>query len=554
MFRTATRFFFIFFISLILVSNSFSQWVETFGFNFDDRALALATDDLGNIYVTGYVTSGTGNVDFCTIKYNSEGKQVWQSPATYNGPGNGEDRAFGIVVDSDRNVIVTGYSTGQGSLSDWTTIKYRGTDGQQLWIYRLPTPANGEDRAFGIAVDRLDDVYVTGYISQIGTGNDVFTIKHRGTDGEVVWSDVIENLNISSEDRAFGIVVDSASENIYLCGYLQDDTTGFDFMVASYDSTGNERWVRRYNGPGNNNDRAFGIAVDNSNNIYATGIATFDTASRTDYATIKYNSDGDTSWVRRYNGPGNNNDRSFGIVVDNAGNSYITGYSMNSNSNTDYVTIKYNSSGTSSWTKNYDGIGNNQDTAYGIYISKNYTQVYVTGGSANDTGAGKLDAVTVKYDAITGTQLEFDVYDGEDHKNDVAVAITADTSKNLFIAGYTQTLTNGDNWITKRFPLGNLIKVNMISTQVPQNFKLYQNYPNPFNPSTIIKFDVQKTAFVKLKIYDILGRVVVVLVNQYLKVGSYEAMFSTPSLASGLYFYELTAEDYKDTKKMILIK
>jgi hypothetical protein len=136
----------------------------------------------------------------------------------------------------------------------------------------------------------------------------------------------------------------------------------------------------------------------------------------------------------------------------------------------------------------------------------------------------------------------------------VAVAITADTSKNLFIAGYTQTLTNGDNWITKRFPLGNLIKVNMISTQVPQNFKLYQNYPNPFNPSTIIKFDVQKTAFVKLKIYDILGRVVVVLVNQYLKVGSYEAMFSTPSLASGLYFYELTAEDYKDTKKMILIK
>jgi hypothetical protein len=89
---------------------------------------------------------------------------------------------------------------------------------------------------------------------------------------------------------------------------------------------------------------------------------------------------------------------------------------------------------------------------------------------------------------------------------------------------------------------------------------LYQNFPNPFNPSTVIRFEVplNKGGFrglsVKLKIYDILGREVTTLVDQFLKPGSYSVDFDGSNLASGIYFYRIISGDFTDSKKMVLIK
>jgi hypothetical protein len=105
-----------------------------------------------------------------------------------------------------------------------------------------------------------------------------------------------------------------------------------------------------------------------------------------------------------------------------------------------------------------------------------------------------------------------------------------------------------------KFLGGELIGINVISTEVPKSFKLYQNYPNPFNPVTTIRFDIQKESFVKLKIYDILGRELGILVNENLKIGTYEAVFETSKLSSGVYFYELAADNFKEVRKMILVK
>ena len=91
-------------------------------------------------------------------------------------------------------------------------------------------------------------------------------------------------------------------------------------------------------------------------------------------------------------------------------------------------------------------------------------------------------------------------------------------------------------------------------------FKLYQNYPNPFNPSTKIKYSIplgiQRTVSVQLKVYDVLGNEVATLVNEEKSTGSYEVEFSTNNLqlTSGIYFYTLTAGNFKETKKMILLK
>jgi ligand-binding sensor domain-containing protein len=89
---------------------------------------------------------------------------------------------------------------------------------------------------------------------------------------------------------------------------------------------------------------------------------------------------------------------------------------------------------------------------------------------------------------------------------------------------------------------------------VPENFILFQNYPNPFNPSTKIVYQIPELSFVTIKIYDVLGNEIAVLVNEEKPVGSYEVEYNASSLPSGVYFYQLNAGSFIETKKMILIK
>lgn len=89
---------------------------------------------------------------------------------------------------------------------------------------------------------------------------------------------------------------------------------------------------------------------------------------------------------------------------------------------------------------------------------------------------------------------------------------------------------------------------------LPVEYSLYQNYPNPFNPSTTIKYQIPKEGLVTLKIYDILGREVRTLVNEFENTGRYRVEFNSTALSSGVYIYRLIAGDYISTKKMLLLK
>ncbi|OGU77652.1 MAG: hypothetical protein A2W11_04165 [Ignavibacteria bacterium RBG_16_35_7] len=91
-------------------------------------------------------------------------------------------------------------------------------------------------------------------------------------------------------------------------------------------------------------------------------------------------------------------------------------------------------------------------------------------------------------------------------------------------------------------------------SDVPDEYQLYQNYPNPFNPSTTIKYDLKEKSFVELKLYDILGREIDVLVNKEQSAGRYELEFDASNLASGIYFYRIQAGEYVSVKKMLLMK
>jgi len=150
------------------------------------------------------------------------------------------------------------------------------------------------------------------------------------------------------------------------------------------------------------------------------------------------------------------------------------------------------------------------------------------------------------------------------HRNPSTAAGTGNVP-NLGV-GYDSTLSNWNEptdsaladtlnrWFNRQ-PFG----IKQISSEIPERFGLGQNYPNPFNPSTHVKFYVPKTALVSVRIYDILGREVYKLVDEKLTPGTYTVNWNSINndgdyVASGVYFYQMTAGDFTATKKMILLR
>jgi photosystem II stability/assembly factor-like uncharacterized protein len=123
-------------------------------------------------------------------------------------------------------------------------------------------------------------------------------------------------------------------------------------------------------------------------------------------------------------------------------------------------------------------------------------------------------------------------------------------------------VTSGDKiflaaWYEGLFwrPLSELVSsVEDFNNIVPTNFNLYQNYPNPFNPTTKIKYSVPQTSQVQIKVYDVLGNEIETLVSEEKSAGTYELIWYAVNLPSGIYFYQLIAGSFVQTKKMILLK
>jgi uncharacterized delta-60 repeat protein len=374
-------------------SDGKEVWVARYNgpANGRDEARAIALDAEGYVYVTG-LSFGVGtNLDYATIKYDPEGKEVWV--ARYNGPANGQDEGKAIAVDSEGNVYVTGWSLGLGAGGEYATIKYD-SDGNEVWVARYTGPGNGGDEATALAIDSEGNVYVTGSSPGIDTGNDIATIKYD-SDGNEVWVARYAHFG-NLPDVGWAIAADSEG-NVYVTGTSQDPVTNNDYVTIKYDRDGNEVWIARYNGPANSRDAAFAIALDAEGNVYVTGSSYGRTRSggiAPDYATIKYDSDGNEVWVARYTGPANVGDEAAAIALDAEGNVYVTGRSVGVGTSLDYATVKYDTKGNEVWVARYNGPGNSSDVAWAIAVDLE-ANVYVTGGS---WGLGtNNDYATIKY-------------------------------------------------------------------------------------------------------------------------------------------------------------
>ena len=229
-------------------------------------------------------------------------------------------------------------------------------------------------------------------------------------------------------DRAFSLDVDDAG-NVYVTGSSVGIGTGsFDYATIKYDASGNQLWVARYNGPGNGSDKAASLALDEGGNVYVTGYS-YGSGTGSDYATIKYDALGNELWVARYNGPAGG-DFANSLAVDNDGNVYVTGNSAGIGTLDDYATIKYDASGNQLWVTRFAGpVGT--DIANSLAVD-NDGNVYVTGYSFNYD----YDYITIKYDA-SGNQLWVARYNGPGNNVDFAISLALDGVGNVCVTGWS---------------------------------------------------------------------------------------------------------------------
>jgi len=381
--------------------NGDTVWVRRYNTssNSENRPNAITIDKNGNLYVAGCSGCDSDSGDYLTIKYSSDGDTLWTRG--YAGPGDGDDAATSLAVDSSGNLYVTGFSWGSGTLYDYATIKYS-PFGDTLWVRRYNDPQDGADGGFALKMDTSGNVYVAGIKDAFSSSCEYNTIKYD-PNGDTLWMRSYGGGTVDTSDTTIGTQVTSALEvvdsgYVYVAGYSGSITSG-DYLIIKYNSSGDTLWVRNYNGPGDGIDKVNAIAVDKNGNVYVTGKST-GAGTFYDYATIKYSPSGDTLWVRRYDGPANSDDQANAIALDTGGNAYVTGFSVGTGTLYDYATIKYSPDGALLWIQRYNGPGNGFDLAssnffpsFVLAVDKS-GNVFVTGESR---GAASQDFATIKY-------------------------------------------------------------------------------------------------------------------------------------------------------------
>lgn len=575
------------------------QWVQRFdgSANQDDYASAITLDGSFNVYVTGGSISNFTDLDFLTIKYNLNGIEQWQS--YYNGVGQSLEQASAISIDNNDDIYVVGASTGSGTANDYLTVKYNGM-GQQEWAVRHNSVYNGNDNPYAIAIDNLNNIYITGESFTNSINYDVLTVKYN-LNGACLWSQRYDGPR-QRYDWANALAVDS-NNNVYITGGTDNINTDYDYLTVKYDALGNLQWVKTYNGNANSIDYSNAICCDNVGNVYVTG-ASYVTTSSYDCVTIKYNAVGDTQWIRRYNGTANNSDAGTAIKTDAAGNVYVTGRSFGVGTSRDFITIKYSASGQELWTVRYNGTANGEDGAISLIVDD--YNIYVTGWSYG-VSSGR-DYLTIKYNS-DGIEQWVARYNGIGNRDDVPSALITDSSGNIYITGtsdgvgtYTDYLTvkynssGQEQWVYRYngpksrndkaagIAINNLGDVYITGTSEgngtandfatikcsqaqglneslfflnDRNMRL-DVYPNPFKQEVTISYSVPIAEKTAVQIFDIIGRLIVTFqINKNNRSGIIKWNGTDQEnrlVKSGVYFCIIQNDTQLIRKKIMMLK
>ncbi|MFM2306499.1 MAG: hypothetical protein RLZZ367_1168 [Bacteroidota bacterium] len=424
------------------------QWVKTLDqAGKNDRATGIWLDASGNAYVTGRSSNG-GDYDFVTIKYNSSnGANGWNQPKLYDS--NGDDVPADIAGNANE-VVVSGTKF-NGLQNDIQTIAYNPSTGAVLWSKAYTNVAGKDEAVSHVAIGPSDAVIVTG-TTDISTGatsnDDVLILKYDGA-GTQQYAKILGGDANANDDGMVSVA--DASGNIYTAGGLVNNVSMKDAAMIVHDAAGTQQYIKTYNGEGEFTDKVTAICNSGSD-VYTTGYV-YDYNEDRNFCTIKYDMNGNKAWVKTFNGPDSDTDEPVAIAADGSGNVYVAGKSKNANNDYDVFVIKYNTSGDTLWTRNWDGgaAGDDEARAMAVDASGN---VYLTGST--DADASLLvsnDYISLKYSSAGALQWAVP-YNGNGGGDDRAYAIALDNAGNAYVTGRTWNGTDYDIQ-TQKYASGN---------------------------------------------------------------------------------------------------
>jgi uncharacterized delta-60 repeat protein len=492
-------------------------------------------DNNGNIYVACDAVYQNNGLDFVLIKYNTNGAEQWR--VHYNNPANTDDVVYSMDIDNSGNIVLTGNSG-----DDMLTVKYN-PQGILQWASLHRSPLSTRSSSYSVSCDNSGNIFIGG-TTQIISGNDrdMITVKYNSA-GVLQWSKTFDGP-WHSADQTMKVLADN-SGNVYTSGSCVNSEWNSNFTLLKYNTNGDILWSAIYENPENPDNDLINMLIDNSGYIYVTGYS-LGVNGGARGVTLKYNSQGILQW--KASPPTDFLPNSaFSMAADNSGNIYTTGAISATGENTQYFTAKYNSSGIFQWGQSYS-VNEGLNKSWQIAVD-NFSNVYVTGLSKGINT--QTDFATIKYSS-TGVQLWAARYSGDNQSESFASAINIDKSGFIYVSGFSKISDIYNKAVTIKYSQTSGI-VNT-SSNIPNKYLLSQNFPNPFNPSTKINFSIPKNSFVTLKVFDVSGKEVANLVTENLSAGSYEADFNASNITSGIYFYRLTTENFSETKKMMLVK
>jgi len=294
-------------------------WNRTWGKINEDRGNGIAIDSSDNIYIVG-TTWNVGYSDLCLIKYNTHGVLQWNR--TWHRSG-----GLGVAVDSTDNIYVGGASN-----NDLCLIKYSNS-GVMQW--NRTWHGKGDESGGHVAVDLFDNIYLAGRTHGIGEDHDICLIKFNKS-GVLQWN---RTWGDAKGEYSYNIAVDSLG-NIYIGGRIHGTSPMEDLLLIKYDQSGVLQWARIWGWNNSRNDRALGLTVDLSNNIYVVGVTRTWESGSDDICLIKYNQSGVLQWDLIWGGK--DYDAGSGIVVDPSGKIYISGATKsNSGVDSDIFLVKF---------------------------------------------------------------------------------------------------------------------------------------------------------------------------------------------------------------------
>lgn len=319
-------------------------WTKQIGTSVDDISYGVATDNFSNVYITGSTKGGfdgntnKGSEDIFLIKYDSNGNKIWTRQL---GSG-GSENCYSVATDNLGNIYMSGYT--EGSLDgnsniggkDIILVKYDSA-GNKLWTKQIGD--SGNDISYGITTDRYGNIYLTGATYNNSLDYDIFITKYDST-GAMLWE---KKILAFDDNEGYGIKTDGYG-NVYVTGGTYggfDGNThaggyGTDVIITKYNTSGTKLWTKQFGSQGE--DWGHGITIDCYDNIYIAGYTDGNIDGNTrphgnDMFIAKYDSAGNKTWVKQL---GYGEEIAAGIASDYLGNVFITGWTYCSLENNTY--------------------------------------------------------------------------------------------------------------------------------------------------------------------------------------------------------------------------